>query len=121
VPVDVTKVQWVAEFYGINDTWIRTLDGECVCEVGHNQPNPSAIREMIAKTPTLLQALAEIERVASYASEGTAARMAMLAWIAQAARDAQAGKWITEPLRQGPSIKTGDVLVKAGPFPPKGK
>jgi hypothetical protein len=35
------KVQWVAHFYGPTDTWIRTLDGDCIAEVGANPPNPA--------------------------------------------------------------------------------
>lgn len=42
-----TPTPWVVGFYGPDDQWIRTADGDAVCEVGHNQPNAEEIRTRI--------------------------------------------------------------------------
>lgn len=66
------------------------------------------------------KALKEIERVTGYASDSTAGRMAMLAWISQCSSAALRWEFLPEPPRQGPALAPGDVVVKAAPFPPTG-
>lgn len=89
-----------------------------------NNPAPGrVIRQMIEDVDLQLnadvatKALAEIERVMGYASEGDEARLKMMAWAGQCARDAQNGIFTPEPPRQGDPLKPGDVLTKVGELP----
>lgn len=77
--------------------------------------------DALIEIDVLRTALREIQNVSNYASDSDEARLKMLAWIGEAARLALRGEILPLPMRSG-SFKPGDVLVKAGPFPPlKGK
>jgi hypothetical protein len=52
-----TPGPWVWGYYGMNDEWVRTGDGEAVVPVGYNQSEREANARLIAAAPELLAAL----------------------------------------------------------------
>ena len=55
--------RWVWKFYGQSDTWVRTLDGDAVVQVGHNRDEREANGSLIAAAPAMRAALERVHRL----------------------------------------------------------